>query len=110
MPIMRNHFLKISRNSETSSLEFLENIEEMFLLYCMCSDLFGMSKSLTVQKCVICLLRVKFYVHSLQQIFGIADELLRTASQNSRLSLQRTQSGWLLLGALMTLGTLLSII
>ena len=40
----------------------------------------------------------------LQQIFSIAEELLRTASQNSRLSLQRTQSGWLLLGALMTLG------
>jgi len=40
----------------------------------------------------------------LQQIFAIAEELLRTASQNSRLSLQRTQSGWLLLAALMTLG------
>jgi len=40
----------------------------------------------------------------LQQIFAIAEELLRTANQNSRLSLQRTQSGWLLLGALMTLG------
>lgn len=39
-----------------------------------------------------------------KQIFAIAEELLRTASQNSRLSLQRTQSGWLLLGALMTLG------
>ena len=39
-----------------------------------------------------------------QQIFAIAEELLRSASQNSRLSLQRTQSGWLLLGALMTLG------
>ncbi|XP_052827932.1 HEAT repeat-containing protein 5B [Octopus bimaculoides] len=38
------------------------------------------------------------------QIFSIAEELLRTASQNSRLSLQRTQAGWLLLGALMTLG------
>ncbi|XP_060553128.1 HEAT repeat-containing protein 5B-like isoform X2 [Ruditapes philippinarum] len=40
-----------------------------------------------------------------KQIFNIAEELLRTASQNSRLSLQRTQSGWLLLGALMTLGS-----
>ncbi|CAI9730243.1 repeat-containing 5B-like isoform X2 [Octopus vulgaris] len=39
-----------------------------------------------------------------KQIFSIAEELLRTASQNSRLSLQRTQAGWLLLGALMTLG------
>jgi len=44
-------------------------------------------------------------VMCLQQIFAIAEELLRTASQNSRLSLQRTQSGWLLLGALMTLGS-----
>uniref|UniRef100_A0A8C5FLQ4 HEAT repeat containing 5B n=1 Tax=Gadus morhua TaxID=8049 RepID=A0A8C5FLQ4_GADMO len=34
----------------------------------------------------------------------IAEDLLRTASQNSRLSLQRTQAGWLLLGSLMTLG------
>uniref|UniRef100_A0A8D3DHR6 HEAT repeat-containing protein 5B n=1 Tax=Scophthalmus maximus TaxID=52904 RepID=A0A8D3DHR6_SCOMX len=32
------------------------------------------------------------------------EDLLRTAAQNSRLSLQRTQAGWLLLGALMTLG------
>ena len=39
-----------------------------------------------------------------KQIFNIAEELLRSATQNSRLSLQRTQSGWLLLGALMTLG------
>lgn len=45
-----------------------------------------------------------FYVFIFKQIFSIAEELLRTASQNSRLSLQRTQSGWLLLGALMTLG------
>lgn len=36
---------------------------------------------------------------------SIAEDLLRTAAQNSRLSLQRTQAGWLLLGALMTLGT-----
>lgn len=35
---------------------------------------------------------------------SIAEDLLRTAAQNSRLSLQRTQAGWLLLGALMTLG------
>uniref|UniRef100_A0AAY4EL99 HEAT repeat-containing protein 5B n=1 Tax=Denticeps clupeoides TaxID=299321 RepID=A0AAY4EL99_9TELE len=35
----------------------------------------------------------------------IAEDLLRTAAQNSRLSLQRTQAGWLLLGALMTLGS-----
>ena len=40
-----------------------------------------------------------------QQIFNIAEDLLRIATQNSRLSLQRTQSGWLLLGAIMTLGS-----
>ncbi|KAG8444154.1 hypothetical protein GDO86_009365 [Hymenochirus boettgeri] len=39
-----------------------------------------------------------------KMIVSIAEDLLRTASQNSRLSLQRTQAGWLLLGALMTLG------
>ncbi|XP_014676646.1 PREDICTED: HEAT repeat-containing protein 5B-like [Priapulus caudatus] len=39
-----------------------------------------------------------------KQIFGMAEDLLRIASQNSRLSLHRTQAGWLLLGALMTLG------
>lgn len=37
-------------------------------------------------------------------IFNTAEELLRTASQNSRLSLNRTQSGWLLIGSIMTLG------
>ncbi|KAJ7987357.1 hypothetical protein DPEC_G00325640 [Dallia pectoralis] len=37
-------------------------------------------------------------------VMSIAEDLLRTAAQNSRLSLQRTQAGWLLLGALMTLG------
>uniref|UniRef100_A0A8C5C6G4 HEAT repeat containing 5B n=1 Tax=Gadus morhua TaxID=8049 RepID=A0A8C5C6G4_GADMO len=37
-------------------------------------------------------------------VVSIAEDLLRTASQNSRLSLQRTQAGWLLLGSLMTLG------
>lgn len=41
---------------------------------------------------------------SLQLVVSIAEDLLRTAAQNSRLSLQRTQAGWLLLGALMTLG------
>ena len=51
--------------------------------------------------CCVCFTLV---LMCLQQIFAIAEELLRTASQNSRLSLQRTQSGWLLLGALMTLG------
>ncbi|XP_037534116.1 HEAT repeat-containing protein 5B [Nematolebias whitei] len=38
-------------------------------------------------------------------VVTIAEDLLRTAAQNSRLSLQRTQAGWLLLGALMTLGS-----
>ncbi|KAF6204448.1 hypothetical protein GE061_002789 [Apolygus lucorum] len=37
-------------------------------------------------------------------IFNTAEELLRSASQNSRLSLHRTQAGWLLIGAIMTLG------
>ncbi|XP_041043699.1 HEAT repeat-containing protein 5B [Carcharodon carcharias] len=39
-----------------------------------------------------------------KMVVSIAEDLLRTASQNSRLSLQRTQAGWLLLGALMSLG------
>ncbi|XP_032821133.2 HEAT repeat-containing protein 5B isoform X4 [Petromyzon marinus] len=39
-----------------------------------------------------------------KMVMSIAEDLLRTATQNSRLSLQRTQAGWLLLGALMTLG------
>uniref|UniRef100_A0A665WI42 HEAT repeat-containing protein 5B n=1 Tax=Echeneis naucrates TaxID=173247 RepID=A0A665WI42_ECHNA len=42
--------------------------------------------------------------HSKGKVMSIAEDLLRTAAQNSRLSLQRTQAGWLLLGALMTLG------
>ncbi|RWS17916.1 HEAT repeat-containing protein 5B-like protein [Dinothrombium tinctorium] len=37
-------------------------------------------------------------------IFSIAEDLLRSSSQNSRLSLQRTQSGWQLIGSVMTLG------
>uniref|UniRef100_A0AAY4EME0 HEAT repeat-containing protein 5B n=1 Tax=Denticeps clupeoides TaxID=299321 RepID=A0AAY4EME0_9TELE len=40
-----------------------------------------------------------------KMVVSIAEDLLRTAAQNSRLSLQRTQAGWLLLGALMTLGS-----
>uniref|UniRef100_A0A674IRJ5 HEAT repeat-containing protein 5B n=1 Tax=Terrapene triunguis TaxID=2587831 RepID=A0A674IRJ5_9SAUR len=42
--------------------------------------------------------------HAKGKVISIAEDLLRTAAQNSRLSLQRTQAGWLLLGALMTLG------
>lgn len=37
-------------------------------------------------------------------IFNVAEDLLRSASQNSRLSLQRTQAGWLMIGSVMTLG------
>ncbi|XP_044741309.1 HEAT repeat-containing protein 5B isoform X2 [Chrysoperla carnea] len=37
-------------------------------------------------------------------IFNTAEELLRSANQNSRLSLNRTEAGWLLIGAIMTLG------
>lgn len=37
-------------------------------------------------------------------IMNRAEEILRSAVQNSRLSVQRTQAGWLLISALMTLG------
>lgn len=37
-------------------------------------------------------------------MFHLAEHLLRTALQNSRLSLAKTQAGWTLLGAVMTLG------
>ncbi|KAH9415275.1 HEAT repeat-containing protein 5B [Dermatophagoides pteronyssinus] len=37
-------------------------------------------------------------------IFNIAEDLLRTASQNSRLSMPRTQAGWQLMGAVLSLG------
>lgn len=35
----------------------------------------------------------------------VAEDLLCSASQNSRISLQRMQAGWLLIAALMTLGS-----
>ena len=38
-------------------------------------------------------------------IFCVAEDLLRSASQNTRLAQQRTQSGWQLIGSIMTLGT-----
>ena len=38
--------------------------------------------------------------------FSIAEDLLRTASQNSRMSLARTQCGWMIIGALMNLGAI----
>uniref|UniRef100_A0AAR2ITQ2 HEAT repeat-containing protein 5B n=1 Tax=Pygocentrus nattereri TaxID=42514 RepID=A0AAR2ITQ2_PYGNA len=41
----------------------------------------------------------------ISMVVSIAEDLLRSAAQNSRLSLHRTQAGWLLLGALMTLGS-----
>ena len=45
-------------------------------------------------------------VHGVVQlVLGVAEDLLRSANQNSRLSLQRTQAGWLLLSSLCTLGT-----
>ncbi|XP_046389044.1 HEAT repeat-containing protein 5B [Ischnura elegans] len=37
-------------------------------------------------------------------VFNTGEELLRSASQNSRLSLARTQTGWLLMGAVASLG------
>nr|XP_028577095.1 HEAT repeat-containing protein 5A isoform X1 [Podarcis muralis] len=37
-------------------------------------------------------------------VMTVAEDLLRSASQNSRISIQRMQSGWLLIAALMTLG------
>ncbi|TRY62952.1 hypothetical protein TCAL_15248 [Tigriopus californicus] len=36
--------------------------------------------------------------------FNVGEDLLRSASQNSRLSKERTQAGWLLIGSVMTLG------
>lgn len=37
-------------------------------------------------------------------VLDLAEDLLRSASQNSRISLQRTQAGWLLVSSLITLG------
>uniref|UniRef100_A0A6Q2Y0Y9 HEAT repeat-containing protein 5A n=1 Tax=Esox lucius TaxID=8010 RepID=A0A6Q2Y0Y9_ESOLU len=37
-------------------------------------------------------------------VIGVAEDMLRSATQNSRISIQRTQAGWLLLSALSTLG------
>uniref|UniRef100_A0A673IQH5 HEAT repeat-containing protein 5A n=1 Tax=Sinocyclocheilus rhinocerous TaxID=307959 RepID=A0A673IQH5_9TELE len=37
-------------------------------------------------------------------VMTLAEDLLRSAAQNSRISIQRTQGGWLLLSALFTLG------
>ncbi|XP_058396741.1 HEAT repeat-containing protein 5A isoform X4 [Diceros bicornis minor] len=43
-------------------------------------------------------------------IMTLAEDLLCSAAQNSRLSAQRTQAGWLLIAALMTLGNLCAIL
>ncbi|EPY76160.1 hypothetical protein CB1_001484006 [Camelus ferus] len=43
-------------------------------------------------------------------IVTLAEDLLCSAAQNSRLSAQRTQAGWLLIAALMTLGNLCPIL
>lgn len=48
--------------------------------------------------------RLIYEDYNFQIIFNTAEELLRSASQNSRLSLNRTHAGWLLIGAIMTLG------
>uniref|UniRef100_A0A8P4G1T7 HEAT repeat-containing protein 5A n=1 Tax=Dicentrarchus labrax TaxID=13489 RepID=A0A8P4G1T7_DICLA len=37
-------------------------------------------------------------------VLALAEDLLRSASQNSRISLQRTRAGWLLVSSLVTLG------
>ncbi|CAJ1074884.1 HEAT repeat-containing protein 5A isoform X4 [Xyrichtys novacula] len=37
-------------------------------------------------------------------VLGLAEDLLRSASQNSRISLQRTQAGWILVSSIITLG------
>ncbi|XP_027038809.1 HEAT repeat-containing protein 5B-like [Pocillopora damicornis] len=37
-------------------------------------------------------------------VFNVANELLKTANQNPRLALHKAKAGWILLGALMTLG------
>lgn len=38
-------------------------------------------------------------------VLDVAEELLRSAAQNSRVSLQRTRTGWLIISALITQGT-----
>lgn len=46
-----------------------------------------------------------FFSFTLKVIMTVAEDLLCSASQNSRISLQRMQAGWLLIAALMTLGS-----
>ncbi|KAI3367144.1 hypothetical protein L3Q82_008134 [Scortum barcoo] len=52
-----------------------------------------------VQRCPLGIPHTKGMV-----VLGLAEDLLRSASQNSRISLQRTQAGWLLVSSLLTLG------
>lgn len=40
-----------------------------------------------------------------KMVLDVAEDLLRSAAQNSRLSLQRTRAGWLIISALITLGS-----
>ncbi|KAJ1103115.1 hypothetical protein NDU88_000543 [Pleurodeles waltl] len=40
-----------------------------------------------------------------KEVLVLAEDLLRSAAQNNRISIQRTQAGWLLISALMTLGS-----
>ncbi|XP_078491480.1 HEAT repeat-containing protein 5B-like [Ciona intestinalis] len=40
-----------------------------------------------------------------KMIFKVAEDMLRSVGQNSRLSLFRTQGGWLMIGSLLTLGS-----
>ena len=47
----------------------------------------------------------EFIYLCVQVVLSLAEDLLRSASQNSRISLQRTQAGWLLVSSLITLGT-----
>jgi len=39
-----------------------------------------------------------------QTVFNVAEAILRSVGQNSRLAISRTQAGWLMIGALMTMG------
>ena len=40
-----------------------------------------------------------------KMIFNMGEGLLRSASQNSRMSTERTRAGWNIIGAIMTLGS-----
>lgn len=78
----------------------------LYVLYVLCSNGRAVKKKSDIHllnhNYIASLLKSWHFL--LQMVVSIAEDLLRTASQNSRLSLQRTQAGWLLLGALMTLG------